>query len=543
MAKKRNLKNVFLVLGMLSAGASFVSAASYLSDSQNLTIVEASTIHDLNPQTTAYTSDTLILSGLYEGLFAYNPQTLEPEPALAVEYRISRNKKRWNFTLREDAYFSNGEKITPQAVRASFLKLLANPKAPYASLLDMIKGAADYHNGLCDEEKVGITVSGENKITFSLTSPANYLARVLCHSAFSIVHENPEVYSGPFAVDSISSNQIVLRKNDYYWDKQNVKLESITFLQSDDPEENAMLYNAGFVQWLATGNVVIDKLLNKKAVQYSAEFGTAYLFFKMAQEDEIVDEDSEIMLLAPKNPIWNKVEFRNAVLEAMPWDIIHSQYTIPATTFVFPLNGYPQVNGFSYSDSTEALLMMQEAREMYGIPEDEILPLVLELPVNGFTEQKKDAIKQALEPLGIDLQIRELPSYEYIRNVPVSDADMFIYIWIGDFADPLAFLELFRGNSSLNDSRWQNDEYDALLAQAAEVPQEKRFEILAKAEELLLDNGLVVPVYHPVSFNVINTEEVGGWFTNAFDYHSLKYLYLNCLEKQLPNVVLNTLSN
>ena len=42
---------------------------------------------------------------------------------------------------------------------------------------------------------------------------------------------------------------------------------------------------------------------------------------------------------------------------------------------------------------------------------------------------------------------------------------------------------------------------------------------------MLLDSGMVIPLYHPVALNIIDTKEVGGWNANAFDVHPLKYLY------------------
>ena len=43
---------------------------------KNFIIVEPARIHELNPQITSYASDSQILTGLYEGLFSYNPLTL-----------------------------------------------------------------------------------------------------------------------------------------------------------------------------------------------------------------------------------------------------------------------------------------------------------------------------------------------------------------------------------------------------------------------------------------------------------------------------------
>ena len=59
--------------------------SSVLDCCNEIIIIESSVQHDLNPQTTSYTVDTAILSGLYEGLVSNNPKTLEPEFAIANE--------------------------------------------------------------------------------------------------------------------------------------------------------------------------------------------------------------------------------------------------------------------------------------------------------------------------------------------------------------------------------------------------------------------------------------------------------------------------
>ena len=244
----------------------------------------------------------------------------------------------------------------------------------------------------------------------------------------------------------------------------NVKLEKITFLQSDDKELNTQLFNTGDVHWISAGNVDTNKIINKKALQFSGQFGTTYMFFKLQENEDFFEEDSEISLVVSDEKVWNKKEFRNAVLEAFPWDEIRKNVSIPATTFVYPLAGYPPVNGFSYTDEVEAVNMMNEARRNNDIGEEEIIPLVFEVSTGFFSENQKQIMKNALLPLNVDLQIVEIHPAKYLRSVASSEADLFLYSWTGDFADPLAFLELFRGNSTLNDSNWKNEEFDRLIS-------------------------------------------------------------------------------
>ena len=492
---------------------------SEVKEIQRFTIIEPVREHELNPQITSYSSDAQMLTGLYEGLFTYDPVSLSPLYAIATDYRISRDKKRWTFTINPNAYFSNGEKITAAHVRDSWLKLLSTPDAPYASMLDVITGAEAYRLGKVSADEVGIYANSENSLSIHLVKPANYLPKVLCHSAFSVVHKNKDVYSGPFYLDEMENGFYLLKKNNYYWDKDNVPLDEIVFFQCDDEIENAFYFNTGLADWI-TASVDTSILIDKNAFRYNAEFATSYYFFK--------DGDS----------VWSLPEFRTALFEAIPWDELRKDFYVPAQTFVYPLAGYPVIDGYSYTDSAEAKNLMHAAREKYGIPADKKLTLLFEMPENAVSSERLALLSDAWAPLGVELQIRTKKPYEYYGNVRTSNADLFIYTWIGDFADPLAFLELFRGDSTLNDSLWKNEEYDRLLNEAAGANEEERIRLLGQAETILLDSCMVIPVHHPVIYNVIDKNIAGGWNENAFDIHPLKYLYKKPGTTTVPNVVI-----
>ena len=496
----------------------------------NFVIIEPVHPHELNPQVTTYASDSQFLSGLYEGLFSYNPKTLEPEFAIASNYKISRDKKRWTFTIRQNARFSNGELITAENVRDSWLQLLATPEAPYASLLDVILNADEYRHGECNIEDVGIYALSDYVLTVYLEKPANYLPRVLCHTAFSVIHRNPTVYSGAYYLYDHYDNSYILKKNPYYWDVNNTNLEQISFIQSDDADETAFCFNTGIADWV-TSNINTDKIIDKKTLNLNAEFATSFFFFKHSSLRPSYAAEGYAS-------VWDFVEFRNALFEAIPWDALRANTYVPAETLVYPLGGYPTVEGYSYTDSAEAYNLMKQAREKYDVDADEKLELVLDVSENSFPDEKLEALKNAFEPLGVELKVRTYPSQYYLSVVKQSDADLFCYVWIGDFADPLAFLELFRSDSSLNDSGWSNLEFDNLLDEAAICPEEERIKLLAQAENLLLDNYVVIPIQHPVSFNVIDLTEVIGWYANAFDIHPMKYLYKRSAGSKLPNIVL-----
>ena len=80
-----------------------------------------------------------------------------------------------------------------------------------------------------------------------------------------------------------------------------------------------------------------------------------------------------------------------------------------------------------------------------------------------------------------------MPTAEYYSTLRSDDYSIAITSWIGDFADPLAFLEMFRPSSSLNDSGWDNQAFEALIVEAsAQKDVKARYAKLAEADGYLL---------------------------------------------------------
>ncbi len=69
--------------------------------------------------------------------------------------------------------------------------------------------------------------------------------------------------------------------------------------------------------------------------------------------------------------------------------------------------------------------------------------------------------------------------------------------WFGDYADPTTWLDMHRKTDSNNDGKYDNPAYDKLLADAAlELDKAKRFEMLAQAEAMLMQDAPIVPLYY-----------------------------------------------
>ncbi len=524
MMNKPFLKTTALLFALLFASTAALFAeeaekSDKLENQRTLNMIDFLHDYDLNPHTSAYTSEAQIMTGLYEGLYSYNPVTLEPVPALAESFKVSRSRVRWTFTIRKNAKFSDGSAITAQSVRESWLNLLANPAASYSSLLDCIDGAEAYRTGSGKRDSVGIVAKNASTLIVTLNTPAPHFQRLLCHHAFSVVPAKPNVYSGAFTLKSYENGVLELVKNPKYWDAASVALPSIHIEQSGDPDENTYAFNTGAADWV-TGNIEPKSLINSSAVCMAAEYGTQFLFFKC------------------ENQPWNTAEFRQALLAAVPWAELRSKAVVAAETLIYPLPLYPSVTGYKDTDADEALDLMKKARAKAGIPEKKEIEIIIALSEEESETRFYDMLSAAWKPLGVKVTAQRTPVESYLSNIKNWKADVFLYSWIGDFAEPLAFLELFRTESKLRETTWTSKEYDALLDEASGISDTaERYKVFAKAEQLLLDEAVIMPISHPVSFHIIDTKVVGGWYSNALDIHPFKYLYLKKPQITVQNLV------
>ena len=481
-------------------------------------IIDSAHRYNLNPFTATYTNDARVLIGLYEGLFSYNPLTLEPEPAIAESFKISRNKLTWTITLKENITFSNGEKITAYTFQNAWRRLLdPSLNAPFASLLDCIKGAEEYRTGKNTSfSSVGISAKDDRTLVIKLNGPTEHLAKLLCHHSFSaFLPDEPEAYSGAFVLEEMTQDNILLKRNAKYRAKDTVPLSSIRFILSDDREKNTYMFNTGKADWV-TGPVDSNSVLDSSSLSVSPQFGTEYLFFKTG------------------NGIFSDPDVRNALIYAAPVEELRAGSLIQSNSLVLPLSGYPEVFGLPDPDEETALALLKKA----GYGESEKLKVKLCLIDSEYSHSQAEILQKAWEKIGVETLCSFLPSEQYMDAIEKEDADIFSYIWIGDFADPLAFLELFRGSSTLNVSDWVNPGFDALLNEAATIKDSsKRYEKLAEAEQILIDDGVIIPISHTVSLNLVDFSTVKGWFSNALDIHPLRYLYF-VLPEPYPNLVM-----
>jgi len=500
-----------------------------------LTVVFSQHDIELDFRESYFSTEAQIFTALYEGLFTYHPLTLEPVPAMAERWAISNDRMQWTFTIRRNARYSNGDTVRADDFRSAWLSIL-NPRrnSPYSSMLDVIEGARDYRLGIDrNPDKVGITAPDSRTLVVKLNSPASFFPAMLCHHTFSPIHSSmldkngwsprpgqrdwlPPVSNGPFNIVSMNDEIIVMQKNDHYWDRDEVKLNKINLKFTVTPDDASNLWNSGDARWIA-GNVNLETLTDRSGIQINVMFATHYYFIRSSEKP------------------WNDHRVRRAMALVLPWDEIRNNYLLPAKSLIYPISGYPEVAGINETDYEQARKLMIEAgyENLEGLPD-----LIIRLSPSQDAARIGSIMSKAWkEILGFNVRIEVISYDRYYSSMSEDGYTIGSCTWIGDFADPYAFLLMWHRESNLNDARLDDPDYDALLERSLIEEGAPRMATLADAERLLLDRGTILPICYNPALNIVDTGELDGWYPNALDIHPFKYLSFITL-RPLPNIVM-----
>jgi len=167
---------------------------------------------------------------------------------------------------------------------------------------------------------------------------------------------------------------------------------------------------------------------------------------------------------------------------------------VPPTMFPENEKGY-----FKDNDVEKAKEYLQKGLEELGYSDVSELP---EIALSYNTDDGHQKIAQAVQDmwkqnLGVDVTLNNAEWKVYIEQVQSLDYNIARMGWLGDFNDPINFLELYYAkDGGNNDTGWENPEFQKLLDQSAtEADSEKRFDLLKQAEELFMDEMPVIPIY------------------------------------------------
>ena len=474
---------------------------------------------------TASEASTVILNA-FECIMTLDENDNAVEGA-AESVEVSDDGLVYTIKLRKDGKWSDGEPVVADNFKYSWVRALTKENAAeYAYQLYYIKNAEKYYNGEATADELGINVIDDYTLEVTLESPTTYFPQLLAFPTYAPLREDivsadpegwatkPETYvtNGAFKlVQWDMKDQLVFEKNENYWNKDSIKLDKLTFkLVTDDTTAYSELQAGNFDVVNSVPTNEIEPGQEAGLVHVSPKLGTYYFGINVGKQDDMAED--------VKTALSNKL-VRQAINLAIDRqeiiDNVGKAEQVAAYSFV-PEGIYnPDGTEFAdkeYYDPSDMDGNIEKAKELLkeaGYENGEGLPTI-ELMYNSEGAHKDicQILQENLAKIGINIELANQEWAVFLNTRQQGGYEIARQGWIGDYSDPMTFLDLFVTGGGNNDSGYSNPEYDALIAAAkVETDPDKRKEQLREAEDILMDDMPILPIYYYTT--------VMGWNENV----------------------------
>ncbi|MDA2652336.1 peptide ABC transporter substrate-binding protein [Bacillus cereus] len=503
---------------------------------QVLNVTVSEEIPSLDTAKTMDGTSAHVMQNIFEGLYVLNDQD-QPIPAVARSFKRSEDGKKYTFDLRKDAKWSNGDSVTANDFIFAWKRAI-NPEtaSQYAYMLFYVKNAKEINKGTMPLDALGVKAINNYTLEVELEQPVPYFLQLLALPIYLPQHESflkeqgnnyalePSnlIYNGPFVLEKWKHEQeFQLKKNATYWDRKKVKLDEINFHIVKDTMTAVNLYEAGDLDRVPINSQVVDKYKGNKELHMSSDPGIAMLRFN------------------EKNTALANKKVRQSISLALNKDDFVAHFinngAKPASGLV-PVGHVNEVTGkdfrkengdISSYDLQNAKKLWEEAKKELGVEQVNLEFLTFEQDnAKRMAEYIKGDLEKNLQ--GLTIQIKQQPFKQKLQLEQIGDYDITMANWGPDYKDPISYLELFTTGNPNNKMNYSNVRYDELIKKAKTdfvLDTENRWKALREAEQVLLEDAAVAPLYHIGSAYVqkdyvkgIEKHQFGGIYTykNAY---------------------------
>ena len=490
---------------------------------------------DLDPQVSTVYTDYNILIALFEGLTVIDEATSQAIPGAAERWGVSADGLTYTFHLRENGRWSNGDPVTAQDFVTSYHRILSPALgSEYAYMLFPVKNAEAFNTAkITDFSQVGFRAVDARTFEITLDRPTPYLLALVAHQAWFPIHPptilkfgkldqrgtrwtrpGHLVGNGAYTLAQWEPNaRIVVEKSDTYWDAAHTRLHSVVLYPNEKIDTDERNFRAGQL------HITYD-LLPEKIPTYR----------KQSPSPLRIDPFLETLFIRfnTTKPPFDNNKVRQALARAVDREVICRVLLNGSRA---PANFFTPPNTAGYTATARVPTDFDAARRLLaeaGFPGGKGFPVV-EIQMNTDAINKKvfEAVQEMWRrELGLNVRITNNDFRVYLDNERTLSFQVSRSRWVGDYNDPMTFLDMFVTDGTNNRTGWGNSEYDRLIDQAGRTQdQTARFELLQKAEAILLDEAPVTPVFFGARTFLIHPS-VKGWIPSLLGIHRYQKVWL-----------------
>ncbi|NLZ89967.1 MAG: peptide ABC transporter substrate-binding protein [Clostridiales bacterium] len=580
------------LLALVMTLAMLLSMTAVASAQSSLAVSVASEPDTLDPALNSAMDGATMIVHLFSGLAAWTKDAegkfvIAPDVAVELPEGVVNEdgSVTYTYTLKDGLVWSDGQPLTAKDFEFAWKRAASvDLGADYGYMFEIVKGYGT--------PELAVAAKDDKTLEVTTINAAPYWNELLAFPVYFPVREDvvaneawatdPSTYigNGPYTMTDWEHNSVItLTKNEKYHNADKVTMDEIKFYLSDD--SNNMLANYKNGTWLLIDDVPTSEIANLK-VEYPNEFviagmlGTYYVNFNINKN------------LLPADTALTGVELEKANAEVRQAlgllfdrnyvvnDIAQGGQT-PASSFVamgltdadgsseFYQNaghnegfaGYYNVAEDAYEGNFEAAMEILKKYYTY----DETTGQFTNFPTMEYlynTSEGHKAIAEYLQSVfagvGIGMNLTNQEWATFLNTRKDGDYEVARNGWIGDYNDPISFLDMWTSGSGNNDVQFGKDAhaevamynldltpfgldtkvengtwaetYDVLIsAVKANTDIETRFAMMHLAEDMLMETGCLIPVYYYTDLYMIN-EKVQGFYSIPLGYKYFMYTTL-----------------
>lgn len=481
-------------------------------DKQELVFNLAADTKTLDPGLNQSVDGAIIAVNAFEGLAKLDDKD-KAIPGQAEKWEVSPDGLKYTFHLKKDLKWSNGDPLKASDFEYAWKRVL-NPEtaSEYSFQMLYLKGGEEYNTGKGTADQVGVKATDDTTLEVTLAAPCSYFLELTAGPTYmpvnqKIVEANKDwatdvktlVSNGPFKfTDYKIKDQIVLEKNENYSDKANIKLNKITMKMVTEPTSAWASYKQGqFDMVYDVPSTELEAAVKDGSATQFEDLSTDFVDINVSDKAKEINPDAAKVL--------GDIRIRKAMSlaidrTAITQNVIKNHPT-PAHSFVPPSILDADGKTFASKEYFDPKGNVEEAKKLLaeaGYPDGKGLPqfTILYNP-EGINNEIYQPIQDMLKKAGfnVELQTQEWKVFQTTRT-----NKQYLVArggWTGDYIDPMTFLDMFVPESAQNDPGYNNPKYTDLIHNAKkEADVKKRSEMLHQAEDLLMADMPIIPLWH-----------------------------------------------